>query len=113
MIKFYRKVVDEDFALCEKVQRNLERGVFVMGPLHPFHEEGAQAFQSMVLKVLREQVEKEREAGREIWAARPAAQGIGKSELLGDVVTNGDSDGRSLCEQMLGCDKTKLRGLEW
>lgn len=112
MINFYRKVVDEDFGLCEKVHKNLERGVFEMGPLHPFHEEGVRAFQLMILKVLREQVKIEEADQTEIWAAKPRGQGVGRSGLLGDQ-ENGDADGRSLCEKMLGCDQTKLKGLDW
>jgi len=112
MTKFYRKVVDEDFELCEKVQKNLERGVFETGPLHPFHEEGVRAFQLMLLKVLREQITQEELAQTEIWAAKPQGQGVAKSGLAGDL-ENGDVDRRNLCEQMLGCDKTKLGGLEW
>ena len=70
MTKFYRKVVDEDSALCEKVQKNMQRGIFEKGPLHPFHEEGVWAFQGMVLKILKEHVAKEEEDGREIWAVK-------------------------------------------
>ncbi|KIY00723.1 uncharacterized protein Z520_03388 [Fonsecaea multimorphosa CBS 102226] len=119
MIRFYQKVVDEDFGLCEKVQKNLERGVFARGPLHPFHEEGVLAFQSMVLKVLKDQIQLEEAAGREVWAARPAARVAGKREANSDgPAANGDggedeSDGQSICAKMLGCDTTRLKGLEW
>ena len=68
---FYEKVVDEDFELCEGVQRNLERGVYDRGVMHPFHEEGVKAFQGMVLGCLREHIELEKRVGMEVWAARP------------------------------------------
>ena len=112
MTKFYQKVVDEDFALCENVQKNIQRGIFERGPLHPFHEEGVWAFQGMVLKVLKEHVAKEEEAGREIWAAKPKGQGVGMGEISLDAASGG-SDGKSICEKMLGCSKTRLIALEW
>jgi len=61
----------------------------------------------MVIEVLREQVKLEEETGREVWAARPSGQhvGQGNSDAIGS--------GRSICEKMLGCDKTRLRGLQW
>ena len=115
MTDFYKNVVDEDFALCEAVQKNLTRGVFDRGPLHPFHEEGAIAFQGMVVKVLREHVDLEEKQGREIWAAKPQGQGsFAKKQLLGGVNgTDGEGDAKALCEKILGCDKTRLEGLEW
>ena len=114
MTAFYRNVVDEDFALCEGVQQNLERGVFERGPLHPFYEEGAVAFQKMVVKVLREQVALEEELGKEVWAARPGRQSFGKktAALHGNGPHEGD-EGKSLCETMLGCDKTRLKSVNW
>ncbi|ETI22600.1 hypothetical protein G647_06676 [Cladophialophora carrionii CBS 160.54] len=114
MTAFYQNVVDEDFALCEAVQRNLERGVFDGGALHPFHEEGVMAFQEMIVKVLGEQVEMEEEAGQEIWAARPGPRRQSDGVKPGHAAT-------SLCERILGsvgggavsCEKTHARGLEW
>ncbi|KIW81235.1 hypothetical protein Z517_04260 [Fonsecaea pedrosoi CBS 271.37] len=119
MINFYKKVVDEDFGLCEKVQRNLERGIFQTGPLHPFHEEGVLAFQSMVLNVLKEQIKLEEAAGGEIWAARPPAQGLGTKAVYADRGSadtdsrGGEPDAQNICARMLDCDQTRLRGLEW
>lgn len=123
MTKFYRKVVDEDFELCEKVQRNLERGVFEMGPLHPFHEEGVKAFQGMLIQILREHVACESLAGHEIWAAKPRGQQrIAKNNALlldheENLQEGSDGhvqvDGTSLCAKILGCDATRLRNVEW
>jgi hypothetical protein len=112
MAAFYQNVVDEDFALCEAVQRSLERGVFERGALHPFHEEGVMAFQDMIMKVLGEQVEAEEVAGRELWAARPGPQGQGVGVGTKQAVTD-------LCERILAggggvsCEKATARGLEW
>ena len=63
MIDFYQKVTQEDIDLCNAVQTNLGRGVHTSGPLHPFHEEGVLAFQSMVKGLLASHVEEERKAG--------------------------------------------------
>ncbi|KAJ9609477.1 hypothetical protein H2200_005804 [Cladophialophora chaetospira] len=114
MTAFYRNVVDEDLGLCEGVQKNLERGVFEKGALHPFHEEGVMAFQQMVVEALREQVQLEESTGREVWAAKPERQSFGKKKGVanGEGATGAD-DGKSVCEIILGCDKIKLRGLEW
>lgn len=117
MTKFYQKVVDEDFTLCENVQRNLARGVFESGPLHPFHEEGVFAFQQMVLRILRDHVQREEKAGMQIQAARPASglqsMGARRDATLDGRTSEQAKEGRSLCEVMLGCDKTHLKGLDW
>jgi phenylpropionate dioxygenase-like ring-hydroxylating dioxygenase large terminal subunit len=106
MLTFYQNVVDEDFALCEGVQRNLARGVFERGVLHPFHEEGVQAFQRMVLDVLSEQVRREEEAGMELWAAKPSAQGKDSSDTT-DQATE-------LCRKTMSCRQAKkAKGLDW
>ena len=67
MLDFYRKVIQEDLDLCNLAQQNLSRGVYVSGPLHPFHEEGVLAFQGMVTDKLVQHLEEERIAGKEIW----------------------------------------------
>jgi phenylpropionate dioxygenase-like ring-hydroxylating dioxygenase large terminal subunit len=103
MTAFYRKVVDEDFTLCEAVQKNIERGIFQNGQLHPFHEEGVMAFQNMVLDVLKEQVQLEKEAGRELWAAKPGFDGK----------AGGKGGGLSKCEELLGCEKGQLEDIAW
>ena len=42
------EVLDEDRAICEAVQRNLDAGVYDRGPLSPRHEAGVAAFQRWV-----------------------------------------------------------------
>lgn len=116
MTKFYQKVVDEDFALCENVQKNIGRGIFESGPLHPFHEEGVLAFQRMVLMILREQVKKEDEARKQIWAARPdsglASMGVRMDTIPRANSGQNDVQAQSLCEMMLGCE-TNSKALDW
>jgi choline monooxygenase len=41
-------VVEEDFPMCEMVQRNLEAGVYESGPLSPKHEQGVAYFHRLV-----------------------------------------------------------------
>jgi phenylpropionate dioxygenase-like ring-hydroxylating dioxygenase large terminal subunit len=118
MTNFYRKVVDEDFDLCENVQKNLERGIFETGPLHPFHEEGVHAFQDMVLSALREHVQAEEYAGEELWATKPKNQSssfgkTGMTKNIGPVDEQAQAQGRNVCETMLGCQKLRLRGVDW
>lgn len=48
-----RKTLDEDRAICEAVQRNLEAGVYVAGRLSPRHEGGVAAFQELVRNAYR------------------------------------------------------------
>ena len=80
MIAFYQKVTQEDIDLCNAAQQNLQRGVYVSGPLHPFHEEGVLAFQNMVKKVLAKHVEDEQKAGKKIWPAERIQDEFGQAD---------------------------------
>ena len=46
--KLSASLMDEDRAVCEAVQRNLDAGVYDRGPLSPRHEAGVAAFQRWV-----------------------------------------------------------------
>lgn len=46
--KLSASLMDEDRAICEAVQRNLDAGVYDRGPLSPRHEAGVAAFQRWV-----------------------------------------------------------------
>jgi choline monooxygenase len=46
------EIMDEDRAICEAVQRNLESGVYDTGVLSPRHENGVAAFQQWVRESL-------------------------------------------------------------
>ena len=47
-----RQVVEEDLRACEKVQRNLETGVYQDGPLSPMQEIHVATLQALVRKAL-------------------------------------------------------------
>jgi choline monooxygenase len=47
-----RQVVEEDFAMCRSVQRNLESGLYESGPLSPRHENGVAYFHDRVRHAL-------------------------------------------------------------
>lgn len=49
-----RTVLDEDRAICEAVQRNLDAGVYDTGVLSPKHENGVAAFQARIAEALRQ-----------------------------------------------------------
>ena len=44
VVRIGREILDEDRAICEIVQRNLESGVYDTGVLSPRHENGLRAF---------------------------------------------------------------------
>ena len=93
MIGFYRKVTQEDIDLCNAAQQNLQRGIYVSGPLHPFHEEGALAFQSMVKRILSEHMEDEQKAGRKIWPAERVHDEFGQVDETCAKILNCNSRG--------------------
>jgi Ring hydroxylating alpha subunit (catalytic domain) len=99
MVEFYQKVENEDIFLCNSVQTNLQRGVFLAGPLHSFREEGVLAFHRMVKSILLDHVEQEKEAGGKIWPA----------EAHRDEYSAADKD----CDHILSCTAAKAPELEW
>ena len=46
------ELMDEDRAICEGVQRNLEAGVYAPGPLSPRHEGAVQRFQDLIRQAI-------------------------------------------------------------
>ncbi|KAF2819323.1 putative Rieske 2Fe-2S family protein [Ophiobolus disseminans] len=66
----YERVMREDKVLCDAAQKNLDRGVFVNGQLHPKYEKAPLFFQNTVRQVITEHYEKEKKAGKEIWPAK-------------------------------------------
>lgn len=66
----YARVMSEDKVLCNNAQKNLDRGVFVNGQLHPKYEKAPLFFQSSVRDVITEHYEREKAEGREIWPAQ-------------------------------------------
>lgn len=73
--EMYERVMREDKVLCDNAQKNLERGVFVNGQLHPKYEKAPLFFQSTVREVITEHYNREKKEGREIWPARQQLPG--------------------------------------
>lgn len=95
MLGFYQKVIQEDLDLCNASQKNLSRGVYVSGPLHPFHEEGVVAFQQMVTEKLARHLQEEKIAGRELWPAEHQSKGSDRA--------------KGICTEVLSCgSRSKL-----
>lgn len=69
--KLYEQVMREDKALAVNVQRNMERGMFVNGELHPRVEGAALHHMAKAREAVKTHAAKEKAAGRQIW---PAAQ---------------------------------------
>lgn len=67
----YKQVMSEDKGLAAGVQKNMERGLFVNGLMHPRVESAVLHQQARLREMLKEHVEKEKAAGRQLW---PAAQ---------------------------------------
>ncbi|KAF2023453.1 ISP domain-containing protein [Setomelanomma holmii] len=66
----YERVMRVDKILCDAAQRNLDRGVFVNGQLHPKYEKAPLFFQNTVRWVVTEHWEREKREGREVWPAK-------------------------------------------
>ncbi|KAL5117567.1 hypothetical protein ACEQ8H_004460 [Pleosporales sp. CAS-2024a] len=66
----YERVMREDKILCDGAQKNLDRGVFVNGQLHPKYEKAPLFFQNTVRQVITEHYEKEKKEGKEIWPTK-------------------------------------------
>ncbi|KAI9367335.1 Rieske [2Fe-2S] iron-sulfur domain-containing protein [Aspergillus egyptiacus] len=72
--EFFEGFEMEDYDLCTGVQQNLDRGVYVQGPLHDKRESGVVYFKNLVNQQLREHWEEEVKAGEEIWPAKRRQQ---------------------------------------
>ena len=60
----------EDKVLCDAAQKNLDRGVFVNGQMHPKYEKAPLFFQNTVRQVVKEHWEREKREGKEVWPAK-------------------------------------------
>ena len=67
--EMYKRIMSEDKYLCTEAQKNIGRGVFVNGLLHPRMEKGPLYFQSVVRDLLYEHFDREKDAGKQIWPA--------------------------------------------
>ncbi|KAE8419172.1 hypothetical protein BDV36DRAFT_308086 [Aspergillus pseudocaelatus] len=66
----YKRIMAEDKYLCTEAQKNIGRGVFVSGLLHPRMEKGPLYFQGVVRDLLYEHFDREKDAGKQIWPAQ-------------------------------------------
>lgn len=77
--EFFESIELEDYELMNNVQKSLNAGVYVHGPLHEKRESGVLHFKRLVKEQLKRHYELERREGWEVWAARRYQQ------LHGDV----------------------------
>ena len=70
--ELYYQVMSEDKALCAGAHKNLARGVFVNGQMHPRLESASLHFQSRTRDIVKAHAKREKSAGRQIWPARQA-----------------------------------------
>lgn len=68
----YTQVMHEDKVLAANVQKNMDRGLFVNGEMHPRVESAPLHHQAKTREMVKKHLAKEKEAGREIWPARQA-----------------------------------------
>lgn len=66
----YKRVMNEDKALCTAAQKNLGTGVFINGEMHPKMEKGPLFFQKLVREAVTKHHRKEQETRKEIWPAK-------------------------------------------
>lgn len=97
----YERVMREDKVLCENAQKNLQRGIFNSGLMHPTYEKAPLFFQQTVRDVVTEHFKREKSEGREIWPA--------KRTVINDVQQNVEDE--EICAA-LGCG-TQNRSLDW
>jgi hypothetical protein len=101
----YERVMREDKVLCTNAQKNLERGVFVNGLLHPKYEKAPLFFQRTVREVVTEHYEKEKQAGKEIWPARHRVVGAGEK---------GSERDEEICAGIKACKDGRVdEAMEW
>lgn len=70
--KLYDQVMSEDKALCAGAHKNLARGMFVNGEMHPRLESAALHFQAKTRDFIKAHLEKEKAAKRQLWPAQQA-----------------------------------------
>ncbi|KAL4795619.1 Rieske [2Fe-2S] iron-sulfur domain-containing protein [Aspergillus venezuelensis] len=71
---FFEGIELEDYDLCNGVQKNLDSGVYVHGPLHEMREGGVLYFKDLIKTQLKEHWDEEVAQVREIWPAQRRQQ---------------------------------------
>lgn len=92
---FFEGIELEDYDLMNGVQKNLNRGVYVSGPLHTQRESGVAYFKQLVQQELQKHADEEASAGREIWPAR-------RNQQLPNTINKQEEFAAKVCE----CGKT-------
>lgn len=82
--KFVRQVAMEDFELCEKVQVNLEQGIYGKGILQPVKEKGVRYYQQRVRELVHQHRAAEKAAGT---ARVKAKEQASEMEAGGSIIT--------------------------
>ncbi|KIW92810.1 uncharacterized protein Z519_06659 [Cladophialophora bantiana CBS 173.52] len=86
---FFEGIELEDYDLVNGVQRSLDSGVYVHGPLHTTREGGVLSFKKLVRQQLNDHVKLEAATSRKIWPAERNQQlhaAVGKEEKFCSVV---------------------------
>ncbi|KAK1138530.1 hypothetical protein N8T08_002415 [Aspergillus melleus] len=85
----YARVMGEDKVLCNNAQKNLDRGVFTNGQLHPTYEKAPLFFQSTVREVITEHFKREKDEGQQVWPARPKLPSDAKISQQDEEICSG------------------------
>ncbi|OAK97056.1 putative Rieske 2Fe-2S family protein [Phaeosphaeriaceae sp. SRC1lsM3a] len=85
----YERVMREDKVLCDAAQRNLDRGVFVNGQLHPKYEKAPLFFQDTVRSTVTEHWEREKREGKEVWPAKRVMRENAKVSDMDEEICRG------------------------
>ncbi|EJU00742.1 ISP domain-containing protein [Dacryopinax primogenitus] len=76
-VKSFYQVFKEDCDLCEKVQKNVDAGVYSKGVLHPTHESGVLAYQARTRELVLQHAALEESVGHEINPSNRVDQSTG------------------------------------
>lgn len=68
--EMYARVMQEDKVLCNNAQKNLDRGIFINGELHPKYEKAPLFFQNSVREAVTEHFDREKAEGTQILPAK-------------------------------------------
>lgn len=89
----YKRVMSEDKALVLASHKNIERGVFVNGEMHPHKEQGPIFFQKLCRDTVVAHANEEREAGHAIWSSAYIPGKLQpRTEVVEDVAEKNEFD---------------------
>lgn len=97
----YERVMREDKVLCDAAQKNLDRGVFVNGQLHPKYEKAPLFFQQTVRQVITEHYEREKREGCEIWPTKQTMKDNAKTSDSDEAICAGIECGSGAQKEVL------------